>query len=187
MKDIPYELIRDTLRGDMRSFEEIYRRLSGSVYAISYRITFSRMDAEEVTQDVFVSMYKNLGNFREGTKFGAWVYRITVNAAISCYRKRKRSRGMFVNMEQAEERLGYAPELEKIHDDAETSGKVERLLAVLSPDQRACVVLRDIEGLSYEEVAQALDVKLNTVRTRLKRAREAMALRVKKEAYHEVR
>ena len=174
MKDIPYELIQKAAIGDMSAFEEIYRLTSGSVYAVSYRITNSRPDAQEAAQDVFLKLHANLGKFQEGTSFGAWIYRITVNTAINYYNKAKRKRGHEVYSEIALESAGTEADADKglIREDSEK--KVAELLAQLNPDQKACVVLREIEGLSYEEISDTLKVNINTVKTRLMRARETM-------------
>jgi RNA polymerase sigma-70 factor (ECF subfamily) len=174
MKDIPYELIQRAAIGDMSAFEEIYKMTSGFVYAVSYRITNSRPDAQEAAQDVFLKLHANLGKFQEGTSFGAWLYRITVNTAINYYHKAKRKRGHEVYSEIALETAGTEADADKglILEDSEK--KAAELLEQLNPDQKACIVLREIEGLSYEEIAASLRVNINTVKTRLKRAREAM-------------
>jgi RNA polymerase sigma-70 factor (ECF subfamily) len=174
MKDIPYELIQRAALGDMAAFEEIYRMTSGFVYAVSYRITNSRMDAQEAAQDVFMKLHDNLGKFREGTSFGAWLYRITVNTAINYYNKAKRKRGHEVYDEEAVGSAGTEGDADKGMTEEDSEKRAAELLARLSPEHRACIVLREIEGLSDEEMAEALKININTVRSRLKRAREVL-------------
>ncbi len=174
MKDVPYELIQRAALGDMAAFEEIYRLTSGVVYAVCYGITHSRMDAQEAAQDVFVKVYDNLGKFVEGTSFGAWTYRITVNTAINYYNKSKRKRAREVYCEVALEKAGTDGNVDGGLIVEDNRKKAAELLAGLSPEHRACMILREIEGLSYEEIAGSLEININTVKSRLKRAREAL-------------
>ncbi len=179
MKTIPDELIYRATGGDMDAFEAIYRLTAGFVYAVSYRVVYSREDAEEVTQDVFIKVYDNLKKFKEGTSFKAWIYRIAVNTAINYYNKKKRDITHDGDYEIASELYGKGPEVEENLQAKHNEEKVEELLSRLNPDQKACMVLREIEGMSYEEIAKVLNIKINTVRTRLKRAREALVKYVK--------
>jgi len=174
MTNIPDELIYKAARGDMKAFEEIFKLASGFVYAVSYRVTRNRADAQEAAQDVFLKVHRNLGKFEEGTSFKAWIYRITVNTAINYYNRRKRHMMRQGDFELAELTEGTDPEVDARMEKEEKEKKISELLGKLNPDQRACIVLRAIEGLSYEEIAKALNVKINTVRTRLKRAREIL-------------
>ena len=93
MKNIPKELIIKAREGDMDAFREIYRMSSGYVYTIALKITGSREDAEEVTQDVFLSVHRKLGGFRFRSSLKTWIYRIVTNKAINAYRKNARERG----------------------------------------------------------------------------------------------
>lgn len=187
MKNIPDGIIHSAAQGDMGAFEEIYRATSGFVYAVSYRVTNSREDAQEVTQDVFIKVYDNLSKFKVGTSLKSWIYRIAVNTAINYYNKKKkeimREGGDF---ELASETYGEEAEINKKIDIQDSEVKVADLLSRLNHDQRICMILREIEGLSYEEIAKALKVKINTVRTRLKRGRETLLKFIKREGYHEV-
>ena len=174
MNNLPDELIHKAATGDMKAFEEIFRLTSGFVYAVSYRVTRNRSDAQEAAQDVFLKVYKNLGKFKEGTSFKAWIYRITVNTAINYYNRRKRHMTREGDFELAELTEGKDPDVDVRAEKEEKKRRIAELLEQLNPDQRACIVLRAIEGLSYEEIAKALKIKINTVRTRLKRAREVL-------------
>lgn len=186
MKDVPYELIQKAALGDMAAFEEIYKLTSGAVYAVCYGITNSRMDAQEAAQDVFVKIHDNLGKFAEGTSFGAWSYRITVNTAINYYNKSKRKRNREVHNEAALETAGTDGNVDKKLIEEDARKKAAELLAALTPEHRACVVLREIEGLSYEEIAETLKININTVKSRLKRAREALIGLARREVRSEV-
>ena len=147
------------------------------MYAVAYRVTGRKEDAEEVTQDVFVSVHRNLRSFTFRSAFTTWLYRIAMNTAINLYRKRSRERGRNVPFDDdidtgdhphaGEDALSA---LEK----KDTEKLVQAMLGSLPEDQRACVVMKDLEGLKYEEIAAALKINLNTVRSRLSRAREKL-------------
>ena len=174
MQNIPNDTIIRAASGDMEAFEAIYRIASGYVYTVAVKVTGSREDAEEVTQDVFLSIHKNLSKFQFRSSIKTWIYRITTNKAINAYRKRAKDRGKKITFND-EVNLGEvnvaAPSALGNEDNKKL---VNSMLESLPPEQRACVVLKDIEGLKYEEIAKALKVNINTVRSRLKRAREKL-------------
>lgn len=177
MQNIPNDTIIRAAEGDMEAFEEIYRIASGYVYTVALKIAGSREDAEEVTQDVFLSIHKNLKSFRFRSSLKTWIYRITTNRAINAYRKRSKERGRRVTFND-EIDLGDANEVKEDTFEREHNKKlVDSMLESLPQEQRTCVVLKDIEGLKYEEIAKVLRININTVRTRLKRAREKLIAR----------
>jgi RNA polymerase sigma-70 factor, ECF subfamily len=168
------DILRKAAAGDIDAFEQIYRAYSAFVYNVAYRMVEAREDAEEVTQEVFLTVHRKLGSFLFRSSLKTWIYRITVNSAINLLNKRNRDHKGRVDSDYALEHVA-APDVG--HDNLDTEDrdqKINRLLGVLNPDERACIVLRNIQGLSYEETARALNVNLNTVRTRLKRGREKM-------------
>lgn len=174
LHDIAPEVVERACNQDMGAFEQIYKAFSSFVYNVALRITRNSADAEEVTQDVFMKIYRNLKRFEFRSTFRTWVYRITMNTAINQYRKSKREEAGRVDYESARETLASedSPVEELIEKDNEN--RVNSLLEVLSPQQKACLVLRELQGLSYREIAATLKVPLNTVRTRLMRARQAL-------------
>ncbi len=174
MEDISKDILSRASRGDMEAFEYIYKAASGFVFNVALRITNSSHDAEEVTQDVFMKVYRSLHAFEFRSSLKTWIYRITVNTAIN---SRKRV------SKEADRRSDYdtaiktqcAPETADARiNQADRERAVASLLSALNPDQRACVVLREIEGLSYQQISEALKININTVRSRLKRAREVL-------------
>lgn len=177
MQDISKNTLIKASEGDMGAFEEIYRITSGYVYTIALKVTGIREDAEEVTQDVFLSIHKNLKSFRFRSTFKTWIYRITTNKAINAYRKRSRERGKKIPFDDeiAVEDV-KAPGVSSL-DEEHKKKLVSLMLEGLPVEQRACVILKDIEGLKYEEIARALKININTVRSRLKRAREKLISR----------
>ncbi len=152
------------------SWHDIVEQHSARVYRLAYRLTGNRADAEDLTQEVFVRVFRSLDSYRPGT-FEGWLHRITTNLFLDQARRRARIR-FDALADHAEDRLpgrALAPDeqlLEDLFDD-----DVEAALATLSPDFRAAVVLCDVEGLSYEEIADVLGLKLGTVRSRIHRGR----------------
>ncbi len=174
MPDLSDELIVRAARGDMAAFEDIYRATSGFVYNVALRITNNRSDADEVTQDVFLKVYRKIGSFQFRSSFRTWVYRVAANTALNyCKRRFRQDKG----------NVGYDP---AIHDAAaperaseplqkqDDQKAIASMLKSLDPDQRACITLREIEGLDYKAIADTLNININTVRSRLKRAREKL-------------
>ncbi|MGB2600326.1 MAG: sigma-70 family RNA polymerase sigma factor [Candidatus Omnitrophota bacterium] len=172
MKDIPKETILQAAEGDLDAFEDIYRVTSGFVYNTALRVVANKEDAEEVTQDVFIKVHRNLKNFHFRSSLKTWIYRITVNTAINKYKKRKREMTRTVEYDDRIEVEGASENAEKELYRKDNEKLIGSLLRMLNPQQRACIVLRSIEGLSYKEIADSLGTNINTVRTRLKRARE---------------
>lgn len=172
MQDIADDIIRKAAAGDMQAFEAIYQATSAFVYNVALRVTGNREDAEDVTQEVFLTMHHKLGEFRFQSSLKTWAYRITVNAAINA--SKKRSRGATVAIDDVPFEGAVESAVHAAADREANEGLVNALLDSLNEDQRACVTLRSIEGLSYEDIARVLGVNINTVRTRLKRAREKM-------------
>jgi RNA polymerase sigma-70 factor (ECF subfamily) len=178
MITIPEETIKEAAGGDMAAFEEIYKASRGYVFSVAYRITGTRHDAEEVTQDVFLKVYKKLGSFAFKSAFSTWLYRIAANTAINLYKKSSKERKRTCIFDEEIDPGNYGEEKENDFQEAERKQENEKLvrsmLGQLPEGQRACVVLKDIEGLKYEEIASALGINLNTVRSRLSRAREKL-------------
>jgi RNA polymerase sigma-70 factor, ECF subfamily len=170
------QVIRRAQENDITAFGEIYRHYAGMVYRLALRMTGRVEEAEEVTQDVFLSVHRHLRNFAGNASLKTWIYRIAVNCSLNAIRKAKRKQ-----TEVAWEE-GFDPQDTRhgVHEAVEKEArehKINELMDELNADQKACLLLRAQEGLSYEEIARALNVNVNTVRTRLKRARETLIAR----------
>jgi RNA polymerase sigma-70 factor (ECF subfamily) len=176
MSDISSELIMKASQGDMRAFEDIYKATSGFVYNVVLRITNNRDDADEVTQDVFVKVHKNLKDFGFRSSFKTWVYRIAANTAINHCKHRALYADRTVEYDPAIHDAGRPSETNVNVEKEQAAHIVEALLATLDPDQRACIVLREMQGLDYRAIAETLNININTVRSRLKRAREKLLM-----------
>jgi len=170
MTQISREILEKAGQGDIPAFEAIYRQYCGFVYNVAYRVTGNHADAQEVTQDVFMKLYRNLKNFFFRSSFATWLYRITVNTAISLCRAR-RHRNAQISLD---EQLIQPGTENNIREKLDAGQQVQALLEKLNPQQRACLALREMQGASYREIAATLMIPLNTVRSRLKRARLAL-------------
>ncbi|MHA7275097.1 RNA polymerase sigma factor SigE [Arthrobacter sp. HLT1-21] len=152
------------------SWEEVVVVHSPKVYRLAYRLTGNKFDAEDLTQEVFVRVFRSLANFKPGTLDG-WLHRITTNLFLD--QARRKSRIRFDGLtDEAESRLpSNHPGPERSFEFNNLDIDVQAALEELPPDFRAAVVLCDLEGLAYNEVAEALGVKLGTVRSRIHRGR----------------
>jgi RNA polymerase sigma-70 factor (ECF subfamily) len=146
------------------------REHSARVYRLAYRLTGNQHDAEDLTQEVFVRVFRSLSNYTPGT-FEGWLHRITTNLFLDMMRRRQRIRFDPLGDEAADRLEGREPTPAQAYDDRNLDADIQSALAALPPDYRAAVVLCDIEGLSYEEIAATLGVKLGTVRSRIHRGR----------------
>lgn len=155
---------------DVGTWEEIVQLHSARVYRLAYRLTGNPHDAEDLTQEVFVRVFRSLDSFTPGS-FEGWIHRITTNLFLD--KARRRSRFRFDGFtEGAEERLpSRSPSPDVSYADGHFDSDVETALAALPAEFRAAVVLCDVEGLTYDEIADVLGVKLGTVRSRIHRGR----------------
>ncbi len=155
---------------EVPSWDEIVAEHSARVYRLAYRLTGNRHDAEDLTQEVFVRVFRSLHTYTPGTMAG-WLHRITTNLFLDGARRKQRVR-FDALLDGAAERLPSAlPTPEAAQLDQMFDADVEAALASLTPDFRAAVVLCDVEGLSYEEISDVLGLKLGTVRSRIHRGR----------------
>jgi RNA polymerase sigma factor (sigma-70 family) len=152
------------------TWEAVVRDHSARVYRLAYRLTGNSHDAEDLTQEVFVRVFRSLDSYIPGT-FEGWLHRITTNLFLDMARRRQRIR--FEGLaDETESRLGGSePTPAQAFDDRHLDGDIHAALMALAPEYRAAVILCDIEGLSYEEIADTLGVKLGTVRSRIHRGR----------------
>ncbi|MBA3418133.1 MAG: RNA polymerase sigma factor SigE [Geodermatophilaceae bacterium] len=151
------------------SWDDVVRLHSARVYRLAYRLSGNPQDAEDLTQETFVRVFRSLANYQPGT-FEGWLHRITTNLFLDLVRRRQRIR--FDALPEDTERMpGSAPSPEQVYADSYLDPQVQAALDALPPDFRVAVVLCDIEGLTYEEIAVTLGIKLGTVRSRIHRGR----------------
>jgi RNA polymerase sigma factor (sigma-70 family) len=151
------------------TWEQVVRDHSARVYRLAYRLSGNAQDAEDLTQETFVRVFRSLADFSPGT-FEGWLHRITTNLFLDMVRRRARIR--FDALPEDTERLpGTSPSPEQVYADTHLDPQIQAALDALSPEFRVAVVLCDIEGLTYEEIAATLGIKLGTVRSRIHRGR----------------
>ncbi len=155
------------------TWDEVVAQHSARVYRLAYRLTGNPHDAEDLTQEVFVRVFRSLSSYTPGT-FEGWLHRITTNLFLDQARRKAKIR-FDALAEDAESRIPSrvtAPDTQYL--DTQFDDDVETALSDLPPDFRAAVVLCDVEGLSYEEIADVLGLKLGTVRSRIHRGRSML-------------
>ena len=152
------------------SWDELVRQHSARVYRLAYRLTGNMHDAEDLTQEVFVRVFRSLPSYTPGT-FEGWLHRITTNLFLDMARRRQRIRFEGLGDQAAGLLRDDEPTPAQAFDARHLDTDVQQALEALAPEYRAAVVLCDIEGLSYEEIATTLGVKLGTVRSRIHRGR----------------
>ncbi|WP_326545719.1 RNA polymerase sigma factor SigE [Mycolicibacterium sp. ND9-15] len=156
----------------MPSWDELVRQHADRVYRLAYRLAGNQHDAEDLTQETFIRVFRSLQNYQPGT-FEGWLHRITTNLFLDMVRRRGRIR-MEALPEDYDRVPADDPNPEQIYHDSRLGPDLQAALDSLPPEFRAAVVLCDIEGLSYEEIGATLDVKLGTVRSRIHRGRQAL-------------
>nr|WP_090346184.1 RNA polymerase sigma factor SigE [Mycolicibacterium malmesburyense] len=159
-------------KSTMPSWDELVRQHADRVYRLAYRLSGNQHDAEDLTQETFIRVFRSLQNYQPGT-FEGWLHRITTNLFLDMVRRRGRIR-MEALPEDYDRVPADDPNPEQIYHDSRLGPDLQAALDSLPPEFRAAVVLCDIEGLSYEEIGATLGVKLGTVRSRIHRGRQAL-------------
>jgi len=154
------------------SWDEVVREHADRVYRLAYRLTGNTHDAEDLTQETFIRVFRSLASYKPGT-FEGWLHRITTNLFLDMARRRSRVR-MEGLPEDTDRIVGDDPSPEQYYSDTHLDPDLQEALDELPPEFRAAVVLCDVEGLSYEEIGATLGVKLGTVRSRIHRGRSAL-------------
>jgi RNA polymerase sigma-70 factor (ECF subfamily) len=165
-------LVRRTLSGDLGAFEALVERHRDVVFRVAARIV-GRADADDVSQDAFLRAFHRLGRFRGAAPFRAWLLQITHNAAVD-HLARRRPEPVDTNDEQADHEHAVARLPAERLESRERIARLESKLRGLPPDGRIALVLRDVEGLSYDEIASVTGAPLGTVKVRLFRARREL-------------
>lgn len=174
-------LIERLRQGEERAYEELLTRFQQPVFNLVFRLMSDPTDANDVVQEVFLKIFRNVGSFRGQSSLKTWIYRIAVNEAHNHRRWFSRHRRQEVGLERDENEQGYQDTLSdpgrspfELAASQETHELLESVLEGLNPTFRTAVVLRDIEDLSYEEIADILQIHLGTVKSRIMRGRESL-------------
>lgn len=180
-------LVEAAKKGDIAAFEELVKRYDRNVFRIAQHITQNREDAEDVVQDAFLKAYGNLGQFQGQSKFYTWLVRIAVNEALMKLRRRRPERTVSLDqdVETDEDTIprevaDWSPNPEQQYNQAELRELLQRTIQGLPAGFRTVFVLRDVEGLSTEETAEALGLSIPAVKSRLLRARLQLRERLNK-------
>lgn len=166
---VPGELIESCRRGEPGAFDELVRCTHRTVYALAFRIVGNAEDASDVTQEVYLRVWRHLGRFRGEADFGTWIHRITVNRALTHLSKAGRT-----PQPTPPEDLPETPVADRTEQQADAD-LLERALARLPEQQRTVVVLKDVYGWSGEEIAKAMGSTEGAIKVRLFRARQRLA------------
>ena len=167
--DDDFSLIKRFIDGDESIFGELVRRHKEKVRNIVY-ITLSNGNAvDDIAQEVFITVYRHLKNFRFESQFTTWIYRITINKCKDHLRKMN-VRKIFLPLKDEEEE----PVFESINEDSDIKQIVRNAIATLPDKLRIPLVLKDLEGFSYQEIADTMECEIGTVKSRIFRAREAL-------------
>lgn len=172
--------VRRVLDGDVNAFEQLMNAHEKTVYNLALRTLGNPQDAEDLTQEAFLKAYRSLSSFRGDSKFSVWLYRIVSNLCLDYLRARSRRPAQSLTVEDDEGEVGeleipdehFSPE--KLLDRKLTRESVQRGLASLPDDARQILLLRELKGLSYEEIADVLDLEPGTVKSRIFRARKKL-------------
>ncbi|NPV69284.1 MAG: sigma-70 family RNA polymerase sigma factor [Firmicutes bacterium] len=174
-------LIAKARSGSVAAFEQLVYAYEKRVYNLALRMMGNPDDASDVAQEAFLRAYSSLREFRGDSSFSTWLYRIVSNICLDELRRRKRQRVSYLDEpiegedgEMTRQVAAPAPGPEEVIEEAEVRELVQRGIALLPEDHRIIVVLRDLQGLSYEEISQTLGLNLGTVKSRLNRARAAL-------------
>jgi RNA polymerase sigma-70 factor, ECF subfamily len=156
--------------GEERAFAELMRRHENRVFAMAFRITGDRADALDAAQEAFISFFRRASSFRGESALSTWLYRIAMNAAYDVVRKRRPT------PEPRQDLLEAPPDaVTGMEDEVAMRSDITGALALLSPEYRYAVVMHDLGGLPYEEIATITEVSLGTVKSRISRGRRRLA------------
>jgi RNA polymerase sigma-70 factor (ECF subfamily) len=172
-------LVEEALAGSVPAFEKLVSLYSKKIYNYCYRMAGNKEDAEDILQDVFVKAYRSLNGFRRNSQFSTWLYRIAYNACIDHHRKKKIVTVPVLGVDEEGRQLvteiaSDGPSLEEQVLSNERKLAVQKAIAKLRPEYRTVILLREIDGLSYDEIACVLNIPLGTVKSYISRARETL-------------
>jgi RNA polymerase sigma-70 factor, ECF subfamily len=183
---IEAHLARLALKGDQQAFAEIVGLYQDKLYHMAYRMLSSRQEAEDVVQDTFLRVYKNLDRYDDTMKFSTWIYRIATNLCIDRLRKRKPSYSLDAETSEHEGLDGYSmipsdnrtPESETLLSEMQST--VHKAIDNLPAKYKSVMVLRYLQDLSLQEIGDVLDMPVTTVKTRVHRGREFLRKRLER-------
>ncbi len=168
-------LISNILNGDIKSFEILMDKYRNRIYNFLLKMTFSKEDAEDMTQEVFVRAYNSLYQYNSKWCFSTWIFKIAVNVFKTEYTKKKNRESKEVQSLLSNQRISNITEPEKVLENIETKMEVLKMLEELKVEQRAALVLKYVQGFSYKEIGEVLKVSPENAKVRVMRAKKLLA------------
>ncbi len=162
---------------DMSAWEELVKENERIVYHVAYRMLQNEEEAKDISQEIFLKVYRNLKNFDGKSAFSTWIYRIAVNTCIDAIRKNKGRQTISIEQTIESTLHNEMPQQqedtpEKAYLTKENQTEIVEIIQCLSPEHRAMLLMRDMEDMTYGEIAECLSLSLGTVKSRIARARE---------------
>lgn len=182
------KLVKKAVNGDNSAFEALMEEHMGIIYNIALRMAANQDDAEDMTQEIMIKIFRSLGSFKGNSKFSTWIYRVAVNTCLDELKKKKNKKHLSLDAEisgdDGESQIEIkddSPSPEKLAEQNELRDMVASAVKLLSDEHRAVIVLRDIRGMSYSEIAEILGCSDGTVKSRISRARAQLKMILEKE------
>ena len=163
------ELIARLQKRDEAAFEELIRQYEKKVYTLCFRMCGNSEDAEEAAQDAFLALWRGIDRFRQESSLSTWIYRLATNACIDTLRRRKKQSGS-VSLDAVD----TSPQPQETVEHREAQKLLQEGLSALPEEYRKVLILREIEGLSYTEIAESASIELGTVKSRISRGRSLL-------------
>jgi len=176
------DLIEKAQKMDVQAFEQLVEKYQKKVFNIAFSMLNNMDDASDISQEVFIKAFKSIKHFKQNSSFSTWLYRITVNTCLDELRKRKNKSNVFsidqvIHLESGEvtrQLEDDRPTPDSMVENNELRALVRDSISQLSDELKEVIILRDINGLSYDDIADMLDCPLGTVKSRINRARNAL-------------
>lgn len=181
LDEVERQLVIDAISGDILSFQKLVEIHQKKIYNIVFRMINNEEDAKDLTQDILVKAYKNMDKFRLDSSFGTWLYRIATNTCLDELRKRKKKYieiPLTIDDAESDKPLKeYAidnkgPDVQVLKKERQRV--ISEAIKSLPPDYRKVIVLRDIQGFSYEEISKICDINIGTIKSRINRGRSQL-------------
>ncbi len=181
MNDLEQKLLKNAQKGDIEAFEKLIEKHQKMVYNIAFRMMGNREDAYDMSQEVFIRVFNAIGRFKGNAAFSTWIYRITKNVCLDEHRKRKNKNTLSIDKELEGEQGSIqrqlrddSPSPEEIFEKKAMKKTIQEAINNLPDQHKIVIILRDIKGFSYQEIAKIIECPEGTVKSRINRARKAL-------------
>jgi len=178
------ELVKKSLNGDIQAFEELVLKYQEKIFALAYRYMGNEEDAYDMSQEAFIKAYQSLHSFQGGSSFGTWLYQIASNICRDELRRQKRKKISVFSLDEAvvtqdngqvkREIADISLTADILYEQKEFSLYLQEILDQMKTEHKSAIILRDLMGLSYEEIAEVMNCSIGTVKSRISRARSIL-------------